>query len=1199
MVHRNSACFLKTHKSKKTSLPPLEDRFRFLGDALAPEDREALRSAVFEVEDKATGIERTLKLWRKTGGTFDGDLRRLWLHEMRQVQRLSGYAGARETIVDVLELVEDDEWLGVLLERTGRPLGGVLKRVKRDHWLKKLDVPRNRSLFWRNIQRLVRALGIIHAQGLVHGNLTTDVVMTEAGGEADFQLSGFEWSLWVGGTNADQSHANLSREGATRRAEAYSFEDDWRCLGELIAACLSVNLAVLHGKYTVEPSADLTTPEFKLLKRLIAPSRLDLLDALAIGRSIDDIVAAYRRGITTSAGSLILGLKATRSLGNAVYDVSGGLIAVDEFRRQLEWVEADLREGATLLVPNEFDTSTSALRLVTDNLIYTLAPFLVDGSPEWDIAVCVDVRPRTEVLRRAGEEDHEIVQPILPVSIPIEAKELRAKLGSDALDWSAFAGSKQVSPELNSVTRVKKALLLIQAVEAIVKALETYPIEVFEEGEDEGGPYAIVGAEPFSDRDHLAERIGLSRTSAVLVRFFEEDQREFDGKWRISQSHQLGASLQGDVRASFIEVTAHEGRPAYRFQLDESLPAGGPFFLRTGSDTGTEKAISRRLKNIKALDTRVDLAEMLEDPWRVRRDDKAASTDQLGRDEGFVGLDALKRKAIREMWAARPAYFVVGPPGVGKTKLATEAVRLRFSQDKSTRLLVTAQGHDALDALQVKINDALDEHELRNTIIVRTTTPEDRPTSDDEAHVAVLSHLRGLASSKLAKNAPSSLRSRIDELAQAATKVQHELEAISSEDRSGLHAVSRLLLDAANIVITTVNSKETEQLVDERASFDWVMVEEAAKATGPELVGPLMLSGRHLLIGDHNQLPPFGIDRLSKIISDLGLLRKTLSLKEQLIGPLMQEGELDEVSQIEHDDDLLEHTASLSLRLLEPFKTFVTEDEQRTATRLNHRPLSTTLTEQRRMDPAIATVVSRGFYKGKLTTEKSRAELAETVEPPFSCLSPLSVSPVVVVDFPHVSSTGRTVGFERGRPQWSNPYEVSSVIDVLRHIRARSTTQRPTLAIISPYNAQVRLLRSEISKARSKGALPHLRSFTPVRSDGDFVGTVDAFQGNEADLVVLSLVRNNPRTGYGALGFLRDSRRMNVALSRAKWKLVIVGSLSFLLEAERGVNPDAAPHELSFLPLVVSEISSLSTEARSNGTSLASIVPPVHLGSTR
>jgi superfamily I DNA and/or RNA helicase len=100
---------------------------------------------------------------------------------------------------------------------------------------------------------------------------------------------------------------------------------------------------------------------------------------------------------------------------------------------------------------------------------------------------------------------------------------------------------------------------------------------------------------------------------------------------------------------------------------------------------------------------------------------------------------------------------------------------------------------------------------------------------------------------------------------------------------------------------------------------------------------------------------------------------------------------------------------------------------------------------------------------------------------------------------------------------------------------------------------------------------------------GKWVSTVDGFQGNEADLIILSLVRNNPGTGTRALGFLKDKRRMNVALSRAKSKLVIVGSLDFLTEAVRGVNPDAGDHDLSFLTVIAETIGNLETVKRGPG----------------
>jgi hypothetical protein len=78
----------KAVRKRTAKRPPLEDRFEFIGDASVHANREALRSAVYPVRDRQTGMDCALRLWRKTGTPLDTDLRALWLHEQRQVQRL-------------------------------------------------------------------------------------------------------------------------------------------------------------------------------------------------------------------------------------------------------------------------------------------------------------------------------------------------------------------------------------------------------------------------------------------------------------------------------------------------------------------------------------------------------------------------------------------------------------------------------------------------------------------------------------------------------------------------------------------------------------------------------------------------------------------------------------------------------------------------------------------------------------------------------------------------------------------------------------------------------------------------------------------------------------------------------------------------------------------------------------------------------
>lgn len=94
---------------------------------------------------------------------------------------------------------------------------------------------------------------------------------------------------------------------------------------------------------------------------------------------------------------------------------------------------------------------------------------------------------------------------------------------------------------------------------------------------------------------------------------------------------------------------------------------------------------------------------------------------------------------------------------------------------------------------------------------------------------------------------------------------------------------------------------------------------------------------------------------------------------------------------------------------------------------------------------------------------------------------------------------------------------------------ARIIDERIDIAVISPYRAQVRYLRGLIART------PHFAKFRHLIT----VNTVDGFQGRESDVVVISLVRSND---YGQIGFLRDIRRMNVAMTRARMKLIIIGN---------------------------------------------------------
>ncbi len=445
------------------------------------------------------------------------------------------YAGAHDVIVDVLEFVEDASYFGVLLERTGHPLSAKKRRVNRHHWLQNLTSVRARTLFWKNFRRVAIALGIVHAQGLVHGKLSADVVMTEGTDEPDFQLGGFEWSLWLGADTVDRSHAKLSVDGAAQRSGTYSFEEDWRAFGYMIADCLGARIKS-SGEFAsagaVNLPITLNAAERALLKRMAVPTRFDVLDASSVARSIDEIVASIGQSAAVQSGTFILGFTASSGLGDAVYEASKGEIPVDEFPQQLDWIRADLDTGPKLLVPRAFDPATGTLRLITEAMIYRLRAFRDEGSAVWDIGVCFEIKTRPDAIKLGADADHTIEQPIIVARLPADAGEVRARLGPDVLDWSVLAGAGAEPPPSTRVDAVRQALMLVQVVEAVVKALECYPIEILEAGRSAGQRFVTLRAEPNNDRDRFAKQVGMSESATALKRLFEEDRRDADGKWR-------------------------------------------------------------------------------------------------------------------------------------------------------------------------------------------------------------------------------------------------------------------------------------------------------------------------------------------------------------------------------------------------------------------------------------------------------------------------------------------------------------------------------------------------------------------------------------------------------------------------------------------------------------------------------------------
>lgn len=301
----------------------------------------------------------------------------------------------------------------------------------------------------------------------------------------------------------------------------------------------------------------------------------------------------------------------------------------------------------------------------------------------------------------------------------------------------------------------------------------------------------------------------------------------------------------------------------------------------------------------------------------------------------------------------------------------------------------------------------------------------------------------------------------------------------------------RNLADRHQIIGVTCNQIDHFMNKDS-GMFDLAIVDECSKATMPEWLMALIVARKCVLVGDHKQLPPTFCQEESEALSELG------GAQEKLIR-----------------DGVIE-------RIFDNFPA----------------RMKGTLLKQYRMLPEIGTFISQHFYNNGLDHSRTKGNgLFEH----FAWLT--------------YDSRNYNVPPERGndRKTLINNREIQIIVDrlALMHEQIREAKaaelgegafstdeqrevffdqkRRLSVAVITPYRAQCKQLR------RALGSLDFAQHLTIE------VDTVDAFQGRQADVVFFSFVRT-----VGPATFYADDRRMNVAISRARDCVYLVGSIDYI-----------------------------------------------------
>jgi DNA polymerase III delta prime subunit len=1150
-----------------------------LGRQLVRGDKSGRAPALHEADDG--GVFLFAKIWPRMGSAPDA--RALWNHEVRSLLRIGSYPRAADFFVRIRDLGTDEtrHWL-VLDAGDRRLLSGLLAERTRFVWLRDLNTAQNRRRMWDGLRRVATGLGILHGEGTLHRSLDASCVFIDQEGHFDLRLSGFEWSLQL---SASTAAATGDRGGRMRAPEldrvggAQSFATDWFDFGMLVAEMLGLPVSGKASRAlgtlltAIDRVSYLTGVEKDLLRRLLAADpELRLARSADVLQALSEAGSAVRNRSIFASKPLYVGaaLGPGSKLTEAIVDVCRSTdepVDPTDREAQLRFIRRDTAGDVQILVRR-----TPMPHYVIDGrrLQYRVQQWS-KRQTTWDVGYCGSTEyPRSDPGEISGRLDGRAVEFRLAPKVLDNLLRVRQM----AVDWTAVFPFEDRSELLDNGQRFTLNFFrLTNQLDALLTAARLWPVRVTKVRSGDGRLVMEVTPLPDPDRELLAHNLGLPHPAEQMRVFFADDESDLrfstDVEFTFSSEGVLGRSEQeSNVRWRFSEAQEHPDGWRYRFWHEEletvSAEEGAELYLMPREIAGSVAQLKRRHRAIENMRDHAGLLSALERPGDMRHDveDDTGNRPSTGVDnrDSAAKLDQSKREALAGIRGTQPLYALQGPPGTGKTHLLDALANEVLVEDPSAQILISAQSHEAVDIVKRKLARRHPEGHPDRPLLIRL----DRTEDPFHAGTVAQRYAEILAQSDLARACPDYISRRATAAAALDRKPEHALDAKSFE---------ALIRAAANVVFATSNSGELERMLEDAQRFDWSIVEEAGKAHGFDLALALQASHRMLLIGDQEQLPPFNFEALE------GLLAEPVRVRTALTGGGRFAPGLVDRSIVSEDPDTFRADCALwrsMVRLFAELFRRCAESDRGGVT------LARRLDTQHRMHPHIAELVSRCFYGGQLHTDQEREQEFLSAQPPFEPADWLGEERIVFLDLPWVQAEKGASGERGGRDgqrRYSNPVEVEAACLALAGLRARQG-ERCELQVLTPYHAQRRLLVDTIRERVAEGGLQNLRAPEFQLRDSDMGMTVDSFQGGEADVVIASLVRNNDAARGRGTGIVAQSHRLNVMLSRARHKLVVVGSWAFLKNRfESGTAPD--PEDpLWHLHLFLAEFSRLETVGR-------------------
>ncbi|KAK3902897.1 DNA-binding protein smubp-2 [Staphylotrichum tortipilum] len=467
-------------------------------------------------------------------------------------------------------------------------------------------------------------------------------------------------------------------------------------------------------------------------------------------------------------------------------------------------------------------------------------------------------------------------------------------------------------------------------------------------------------------------------------------------------------------------------------------------------------------------------------------------------------LNDSQKDAIRFALASEEIALIHGPPGTGKTHTLIELI-LQFLK-RNLRVLVCGPSNISVD----NIVERLAPHKVP---LIRLGHPARLLPS-------VLNHsLDVLTRTSEAGAIVRDVRAEMDAKQASIRKTRNgrerraiyaDLKELRKEYRERERRCVASLVAGSKVVLATLHGAGGFQLRGEQ--FDVVVIDEASQALEAQCWVPLLAAKKAVCAGDHLQLPP--------TIKSLNLKSKTASTNAS--GGKKGKKDTKTTTTTPTETPSPKPTTSLETTLFDRLLTL-------------HGPsLKRMLTTQYRMHASIMDFPSTTLYKSQLIAAPSVASrlltsLPYPVEATDDTTEPLVFIDTQGGDFPEKNEDEETGEGGKGKKltkgglygeSKSNEMEAALVKAHVRRL-VKAGVRPEDVAVVTPYNAQLAIL------APLKETFPGIE-----------LGSVDGFQGREKEAVIVSLVRSNPD---GEVGFLGEKRRLNVAMTRPKRSLTVIG----------------------------------------------------------